>query len=119
MFTEKLEIAKRNLETAIFNQQHVLTGTGAGVLSKVSDKIDNINPVSWRPEYAWLYPIALADGTFEAAPKLVWGKAYAVVRPDWNIEQVGQLLDEFERVGFQSTNPQTLQKPCDACAMTR
>lgn len=65
-----------------------------------SEKIDNIQPVEWRPEYAWLYSLALADGTFEAAPKLVWSAAYACVRPDWNITKVGQLLDELVRVGL-------------------
>jgi hypothetical protein len=66
----------------------------------MSEKIDSLQPQEWRPEYAWLYPIALADGTFEAAPKLVWGAAYAFSRPDWNPAKVAKLLDELERVGL-------------------
>jgi hypothetical protein len=65
-----------------------------------SDKVFNIQPVEWRAEYAWVYSIALADGTFEASPRLVWMAAYASVRPDWDIEKVGHLLDELARVGL-------------------
>jgi len=65
-----------------------------------SDKIFNIKPIEWRAEYAWVYSIALADGTFEASARLVWMAAYASIRPDWDVEKVGQLLDEFERVGL-------------------
>jgi hypothetical protein len=65
-----------------------------------SDKVFNIQPVEWRAEYAWVYSIALADGTFEASPRLVWMVAYASVRPDWDIEKVGHLLDELARVGL-------------------
>jgi hypothetical protein len=65
-----------------------------------SEKIDNIKPVEWRAEYAWLYSIAMADGTFEAAPKQIWAAAYAVVRPDWDTGKVIALLDELERVGL-------------------
>lgn len=64
-----------------------------------SEKVLNIQPAAWIPEYAWLYSIARADGTFEAAPRLVWMAAY-VGRSDWNVEQVGKLLDELERVGL-------------------
>jgi hypothetical protein len=64
-----------------------------------SEKVLNIQPASWIPEYSWLYSLALADGTFEAAPRLVWMTAY-VGRPDWTVEQVSKLLDELERVGL-------------------
>jgi hypothetical protein len=65
-----------------------------------SEKINNIQPVAWRAEFAWLYSLALADGTFEAEPRLVWSTAYAYNRPDWTVAKVGKLLDEFERVGL-------------------
>jgi len=65
-----------------------------------SDKIFNIQPVEWRAEYAWLYSIALADGTFEASPRLVWMAAYASVRPDWEVDRIVRLMDELERVGL-------------------
>jgi hypothetical protein len=65
-----------------------------------SDKVFSIQPVEWRAEYAWLYSIALADGTFEASSRLVWLAAYASVRPDWDQDKVARLLDELERVGL-------------------
>src|SRR5271157_4138617 len=58
-----------------------------------SEKVLSINPAEWIPEYAWLYSIALVDGTFEASPRQLWMAAY-VGRPDWNAEKVAQLLDE-------------------------
>jgi hypothetical protein len=64
-----------------------------------SDKVLNIQPAEWIPEYAWLYSIALVDGTFEASPRLIWMAAYAG-RLDWDASKVGQLLDELERVGL-------------------
>lgn len=64
-----------------------------------SEKVLNIQPAAWIPEYAWLYSIALIDGTFEAAPRLVWMAAY-VGRPDWDVAKVGKLLDELERIGL-------------------
>jgi len=64
-----------------------------------SEKVLNIKPAEWIPEYSWLYSIALADGTFEASPRQIWMAAYAL-RPDWTIDKVGKLLDELERVGL-------------------
>jgi hypothetical protein len=65
-----------------------------------SEKVDAIKPVEWKPEYAWLYALSLADGTFEAAPKRVWSEAYSFTRADWDVVKVGRLLDELERVGL-------------------
>jgi hypothetical protein len=65
-----------------------------------SEKIRNIQPKEWQPEYAWLYPIALVDGTFECQPRLIWAQAYACNREEWSPEKVAQLLDELERVGL-------------------
>jgi hypothetical protein len=64
-----------------------------------SDKVLSIQPAEWVSEYAWVYSIATADGTFEASPRLIWMAAYAG-RPDWTPEKVARLLDEFERVGL-------------------
>jgi hypothetical protein len=65
-----------------------------------SQKVRNINPEEWQPEYSWLLPIAAADGTFEADAHLVWAQAYSCNRRQWNTENVGRLLDELERVGL-------------------
>jgi hypothetical protein len=65
-----------------------------------SEKIGKIEPSEWRAEYAWLYSIAMVDGTFIAEPARIWAAAYALVRPGWDVAKVGQLLDEFQRVGL-------------------
>src|SRR5438094_4701928 len=65
-----------------------------------SQKIAQIEPPEWRGEYAWLYPIALVDGTFEADARRLWAAAYATIRTDWDAAKVVLLLDEFERVGL-------------------
>jgi hypothetical protein len=65
-----------------------------------SNKVSNIQPKEWRPEYSWLLPLSYVDGTFEAEAQNVWARAYAYSRPDWSTEKVAQLLDEFERVGL-------------------
>lgn len=66
----------------------------------LSTKVGNIQPVEWRPEYAWLMAISFVDGTFEADPRRIWSLAYAYNRPDWTAENVAKLLDELERVGL-------------------
>src|ERR1039458_5267130 len=65
-----------------------------------SSKIRNIRPAAWIPEYPWLLAISFVDGTFEVDVRDIWARAYASNRPDWTPEKVGQLLDEFERVGL-------------------
>src|ERR1039458_8380408 len=45
-----------------------------------SEKLRNVQPASWRPEYAWLVSIAYVDGTFEADAQDIWAKAYACNR---------------------------------------
>jgi hypothetical protein len=65
-----------------------------------SAKLSTVQPSEWRPEYAWLMPMAFVDGTFEADPRDIWARAYAYARPDWTPEKVALLLDEFERVGL-------------------
>jgi hypothetical protein len=65
-----------------------------------SEKVRNIKPEEWQPEYSWLLPIATADGTFECAPRLVWAQAYSCNRAKWNVDDVGLLLDELVRVGL-------------------
>lgn len=65
-----------------------------------SDKLAQVQPPSFRAEYANLLPLAEADGTFEASPLRVWADVYAYNRPDINAETVEKILNEFERVGM-------------------
>lgn len=63
-----------------------------------SVKLHQVEPPSFRSEYANLLPLALADGTFECSAERVWCDVYAFNRPDIDIQTVGQILDEFEKV---------------------
>lgn len=53
-------------------------------------------PEEMKAEYAWMHPIALDDGSFEADPVVVWRAAYAGHRRK-NAAEVGEILDEFAR----------------------
>jgi hypothetical protein len=50
----------------------------------------------YRCEYAWILPMANANGCFECSPMLVWRTCYAGLRPSWKIEDVATMLDTFE-----------------------
>jgi hypothetical protein len=63
-----------------------------------SDKLRQVQPESFRAEYANIYPLALANGSFECAPERVWYEVYAYNRPSITAENVRAILDEFERV---------------------
>ena len=64
-----------------------------------SDKLKQLRePLA--AEYAWMYPIALADGTFEADPEKIWSDAYSYNRKGWNSKKIAKLLDEFEKSGL-------------------
>lgn len=70
-----------------------------------SDRLRNVNPDCFRSEYAWIYSLALVDGTFECDPQKVWSQCYAPSRQisgedGWTVARVSDLLDEFERVGL-------------------
>lgn len=73
-----------------------------------SDKVKLVQPPAFRAEYAAIFSLALADGTFEASAERVFVDCYAYNRPDWNLKKVGKLLDEFERVGLleRRTDPE-------------
>ena len=47
-----------------------------------SGKLLQVQPLEYRAEYANLIPLALANGSFEADPRLVWKNVYAYNRPD-------------------------------------
>jgi hypothetical protein len=63
-----------------------------------SDKLAQVEPPSFRAEYACLLPLALANGVFEANPRRIWATVYSYNRPDVGVEQVEKILAEFERV---------------------
>lgn len=63
-----------------------------------SDKLRQAQPESFRAEYANIYPLALANGSFECAPERVWYEVYAYNRPSISTENVRAILEEFERV---------------------
>jgi len=65
-----------------------------------SSRIRQIEPPRFRAEYANLIPLALANGSFECDPVLVWTRVYAFNRPDITFEDAKAILDEFERVGL-------------------
>lgn len=65
-----------------------------------SDKLNKVEPLEFRAEYANLLPLALADGSFESNPKRVWSDVYSYNRPDVTVDLVEDILKEFERVGL-------------------
>lgn len=72
-----------------------------------SDKIAALREES-RAEYAWIYSLALCDGTFECDPKKIWAECYATVRQidgrgGWTVGKVRELLDELTQVGLLLT----------------
>lgn len=62
-----------------------------------STKLSEVNP-EFRAEFANLLPLALANGTFECDPMLIWTQVYAFNRPSVRASKVIKILDEFERV---------------------
>lgn len=69
-----------------------------------SDKVRAL-PEEFRAEYAWIYSLALCDGTFECDPQKVWAQCYAPVRKisgqgKFTVERVAELLKELQKVGL-------------------
>jgi hypothetical protein len=63
-----------------------------------SDKLAEVTPAWIKAEYANLVPLALANGSFEANPRRIWSTVYSYNRPEMRLEQVEEVLAEFERV---------------------
>ena len=63
-----------------------------------SDKLAEVTPAWMKAEYANLIPLALANGTFEANPRRIWSTVYSYNRPEISLQQVEDMLAEFERV---------------------
>ena len=67
-----------------------------------SEKIRAL-PAYAKAEFAWLLPLALANGVFECDPRRVWAEAYAYSRPEVTVEQVIEILHSFKVVGLLFT----------------
>jgi hypothetical protein len=65
-----------------------------------SRKIREVQPVTYRPEYAWLIPMFEDKGVCEFDPEAIYFQAYGVARPDWTLDGVKSLLEELVRVGL-------------------
>ena len=65
-----------------------------------SNKLNEVQPLNFRAEYANLIPLAEADGTFEADSRRVWADVYSFNRPDVKVEQVEDILQAFEKAGM-------------------
>ena len=52
-----------------------------------------------RPEYPWIYPLALANGVFDCSATHVWFNCYRN-RPQVSLEKVQQIIDDFVNVGL-------------------
>jgi hypothetical protein len=72
--------------------KRILDGNGIWL----SDKIARVEPVWCRPEYAWIYPIASGNGTFEHNLPKIFGLCYCR-RPDMTMEKLEVILAAFER----------------------
>jgi hypothetical protein len=63
-----------------------------------SMRLKKVEPPKYRAEFANLLPLALANGTFEVDPELVWAQVFAFNRPDVTPDDVVAMLDQFEKV---------------------
>ena len=64
-----------------------------------SDKIRAL-PAWAKAEFAWLLPLALANGVFECDARRIWATAYAYARPEMSIDQIVEVLHAFGVVGL-------------------
>jgi hypothetical protein len=62
----------------------------------LSNKLRQV-PEEYRPEYANLIPLALANGTFECDPRKIWARVYIYNRPSVTLQAVEEMLNSFER----------------------
>ena len=68
-----------------------------------SKKVRDIQPLEFRPEYAWLMPLFDDNGVAEYDPDFIWAAAYALSRNEkdnFSVAKVTQILDELIRVGL-------------------
>jgi hypothetical protein len=67
-----------------------------------SDRVEKCKP-EFRYEYAWLYGLADARGSFELTTTHKIHHRVAAIRPDLTIQKLEDVLAEFERVGLLFT----------------
>ncbi len=53
-------------------------------------------PAHYRVHLAWLLPLALANGSFECSPELIWSQCYSFMCPDFTRDDVSKMLDALE-----------------------
>lgn len=64
-----------------------------------SEKIRAL-PAWAKAEFAWLLPLAMANGVFECDLRRIWAKCYAYGRPEMSLEQLMEVLHAFSQVGL-------------------
>lgn len=64
-----------------------------------SEKIRAL-PVWAKAEFAWLLPLAMANGVFECDLRRIWAKCYVYSRPEMSIEQLMEVFHAFAQVGL-------------------
>jgi len=61
-----------------------------------SDKLQNV-PEEFRAEYAWVLPLAEANGCCEYNPAIIFRDCYAYLRPGWSATKVEELFTALEQ----------------------
>ena len=64
-----------------------------------SEKIRAL-PAWAKAEFAWLLPLAMANGVFECDIRRIWAKCYAYGRPEMSLEQLMEVLHAFAQIGL-------------------
>jgi hypothetical protein len=57
----------------------------------------------WRIHYPYLLTLALANGTFECDPEVIWAKRYAIFMPSMTKEHVAEMIRAFEAADLLRT----------------
>ena len=65
-----------------------------------SRKIAQIQPLKFRAEYSWVYPVAHSNSAFEFDERELWVRCYGFARPDIDLETATAIFTEFQRVGL-------------------
>jgi len=64
-----------------------------------SEKIRAL-PAWAKAEFAWLLPLAMANGVFECDLRHIWVTCYAYGRPEMSLEQLMEVFHAFSQVGL-------------------
>lgn len=57
----------------------------------------------WRIHYPYLLTLALANGTFECDPEVIWAKRYAIFMPSMTKEHIAEMIGAFEAADLLRT----------------